>query len=123
MTQEKKADSVEFDALDARFTLRLVPSSWIALEDDGLGDVKTLAKTLEENPSFKTFMKVFTAALRGGMKGDDSITDARATEIADDIGTESLIEYVGEVVTKSFPKAKAAKEATGNAKTPAQAKT
>lgn len=122
MTQEKKADSVGFDALDNRFTLRLVPSSWIALEDDGLGDVKTLAKSLEENPSFKTFMKVFTAALRGGMKGDASITDERATEIADDIGTEALIQYVGEVVTKSFPKAKAAKEAAGNGKAPAQAK-
>jgi hypothetical protein len=120
MNQEKKADSVEFDALDSRHTVRLVPSSWIALEDAGLGDVKTLAAKLEGQPSFKTFMMVFAAGLRGGMKGTD-ITDERALEIADDIGTERMIEIVGEVVTLSFPKAKAAKE--GNGTKPAQAKT
>lgn len=113
MTQKKpKADSVSFEALGERQILRLTPSAWIELEDEGFGDVQALGKTLEEKPSFKTFTKVFAAALRGGMK-DLSITDEKALEIADEIGSEQTIKLVGDVVTASFPDAK---EKAGNAK-------
>lgn len=113
-----KADSVSFDAAVGdgpaqRFTLRLTPSAWIELEDAGLGDVQTLATTLEEKPSFKTFAKVFAAALRGGMK-DRNLSDETAMEIADEIGSEAVISKIGEVVKASFPEA-AAKSNDGEA--------
>lgn len=118
---KSKADSVSFDTEAGRKTLRLTPSAWIELEDAGLGDVKTLATSLEGAPSFKTFLSVFAAALRGGMK-DKAITDDDALEIADDVGSEAMIRMVGEVVTNAFPDAKEAKGKAGNVKKPERPK-
>ena len=121
MSGASKSDSVSFDANGKRQTLRLTPSAWIELEDAGLGDVQTLASSLEAKPSFKTFLAVFAAAMRGGMK-DQNISDESALEVADEIGSEAMIRYVGEVVTNAFPDAAKAKGKAGNAKMPEPAK-
>lgn len=118
---KSKSDSVSFEVASEeegqeakRYTLRLTPSAWIELEDAGLGNVQTLATTLEKEPSFKTFAKVFAAALRGGT--DKSITDEQAMEVADFVGSEGVIKKIGEVVQASFPDAadKAKKGEAGN---------
>lgn len=118
MSDRNKSDSVSFDAAGKRQTLRLTPSAWIELEDAGLGDVQTLASSLEAKPSFKTFLAVFAAAMRGGMK-DQNISNETALEVADEIGSEAMIRYVGEVVTNAFPEAKGK---AGNGKKPEPAK-
>lgn len=120
MAQKKSkiADSVSFQCGDKNHTLRLTPSAWIELEDEGLGDVNTLASNLEANPSFKTFATVFASALRGGEK-DRSITDEAALEIADELGSAECLDLIGKVVEASFPDAKT--DEAGNVKKPAQA--
>lgn len=109
----KVADSVSFDVEGERKTLRLTPGAWIELEDAGLGNVKELGQALEAKPSFKTFVKVFAAALRGGT--DRQISDDTALELADKIGSERTITLVGKVVTAAFPEM--AKDSEGNAPT------
>ena len=107
----KVADSVDFDVEGKRQTLRLTPSAWIELEDAGLGNVKTLGQTLQDNPSFKTFVKVFAAALRGGT--DRAISDDTALEMADKIGSEKVVALVGETVAAAFPEMGKGEEGNG----------
>ena len=105
MAKKKIADSVSFEAADKNWTLRLTPRAWIELEDEGLGDVKTLGGNLEKNPSFKTFAIVFACALRGGEK-DYDITSETALDLADELGSAVVLDLVGQVVQASFPDAK-----------------
>lgn len=98
------ADSVPFEVDGTRHALRLTPGAWIELEDAGLGDINTLAKNLQAEPSFKTFVAVFAAALRGGAPGTD-LTDAQALEIANAVGSSETIALVSKAVEAAFPKA------------------
>ena len=101
----KKADSVKFESNGNTHVLRMTPSAWIELEDAGFGNINELAATLKEQPSFKTFVKVFAAGLRGGSP-DNPIDDDGAMRIANAIGSEQTIVIVGEAVTASFPMTK-----------------
>ncbi len=109
------ADSVSFELGDTRHVLRLTPGAWIELEDLGFGNVNTLAANLQANPSFKTFVAVFAAALRGGAPGSD-VSDADALTLADQLGSGETIALVSKVVEAAFPPPP--KGAVGNAKKP-----
>lgn len=123
---KKVADAVFFECKpegedkEKRFTLRLTPSAWIELEDAGLGNVQTLVEKLEDNPSFKTFVTVFAAALRGGMK-DKGLSDETALDIADEVGSERVISLIGDCVQASFPETSKIAKA-GNGKPPPRPK-
>lgn len=111
----KLADHAEFTAQGKSWTVRMTPGAWIALEDEGLGDVQELAKSLQASPSFKTFVRVLRAGLRGGGHGD--VTLEKALELADEIGSEGTVTLIMQVIQASFPPAKG-RNGEGNDKPP-----
>jgi len=118
MTKRSQADSKSFEAGGKRYTVRFVPSAWIELEDAGLGNVQKVIEVLENDPSFKNFVMIFAAALRGGMK-DKEITDETALEVADELGSGSLLEMLTDLIQSSFPEHM---QQAGNVKKPGSAK-
>lgn len=96
------ADSVTFEVEGTRHVLRLTPGAWIELEDAGLGDITELAQSLQAKPSFKVFVAVFAAALRGGAPGSD-LTNDQALELANVLGSAETIANVTKAVEVAFP--------------------
>lgn len=112
------ADSVAFETEGARRTLRLTPGAWIELEDAELGDINTLAQSLAAKPSFKVFVAVFAAALRGG-EPEANVSNDEALALANKLGSAETIALVTKAVEVAFP---ATTAAGGNGKNPKPAK-
>lgn len=111
-------DHVIIKAKGQSWTLRMVPSAWIELEDAGLGNLQEIGATMQTAMSFRNMIRILLAALRWK---HPEITEEISTEIADEIGSEELLISVTKVIQSSFPKS--AKGAGGKAPAPAKAGT
>lgn len=107
----KRADFVTFTALGKPWTLRMVPSAWIELEDAGLGTVQQIAAGLQASASFKTLRHILLAGLR--FKHPE-VTEEEVVTLADDLGSEAMLAAVTGAIQASFP----AKAPEGNAPAP-----
>lgn len=108
-----KNDQVIIKAKGQTWTLRMVPSAWIELEDAGLGNIQEIGSLLQTAMSFRTLRSILAAGLR---HHHPDIPDDTIAEIADDIGSEELLMSVAKVIQVSMPKAP--KGAGGNAPQP-----
>lgn len=108
-----KNDQIIIKAKGQSWTLRMVPSAWIELEDAGLGNIQEIGSLLQTAMSFRTLRTILAAGLRH--KHPD-IADEAVAEIADEIGSEELLMNVAKAIQVSMPTAQ--KGAAGNAQSP-----
>lgn len=103
----KTSDSMSFEAGGQSWTVRMVPSAWIELEDDGLGNVQEVAASLQKTPSFKLLRRIMHAGLK---HKHPHVTEQQVAELVDEIGSEALLGIVTGSIQNSFPKPKPAPE-------------
>lgn len=103
----KTSDSMSFEAGGQSWTVRMVPSAWIELEDAGLGNVQEVAALLQKTPSFKVLRRIMHAGLK---HKHPHVTEQQVAELVDEIGSEALLGIVTGSIQNSFPKPKPAPE-------------
>lgn len=102
-------DELVIKAKGKSWTLRMVPSAWIELEDAGLGSIQEIGANLQSAMSFRTLRQIMAAALRWKQP---ELTEEDVAALADELGSEAMLTAVTEVIQASFPKS--ANAAAGN---------
>lgn len=105
----RKSDSVTFEAGGHSYTVRMVPSAWIELEDAGLGNVHEVASSLQKSASFKILLRILHAGLK---HKHAALTADQVAALADEIGSEALLSIVTVAIQSSFPEPKAGNDQT-----------